>query len=408
MKKQILILTMITLAFIFAGTTNVFAQYQTVPSGGPATIIPNALSGCTADELHPVQGQVYTYTVNASNQTDVRWFVVNNNDVIANGDSLIGSTGVLPNGYPDIDPSTGLGDYIYGDGVTPITGYNVDPVADATGQFHSIDIAWKYFDGITDQVILVAYAEDSVGCTDNIVAYRIIPEPAFTLDIAVLNDAGDSIAGPLDPITGECVSPIESATYLGSNTTPDAQLTVDYGENWVFFVVNGANYISSWLPRFQITYDGGSNPLEASWAYASDATDPLATWNTIDVAGAWGTVPVIAGGVGNAADAGVVPAAGGEEIVVRVRIDYGTGNEHDNAASLLHFAVDGIAYDGNGTSVADWYDDTTFGDLHYADCLVDDFDNDVVDYEITPRPEVENGITTPGVDTEDKTGDETN
>ncbi len=408
MKKQFLFLILFVAAIV-AGTTSAFAQkaYTNVISGGPTQLIPNTLNGCTADELHPVQGQVYTYTVNASAQTDVRWFVVNNNDVIANGDSLIGYGGVLPSTDGTIDPSNGLGEYIYGDGSTVIPEYNINPVPDATGQHHSIDIAWKYFDGLTDQVLLVAYAEDSVGCTDNIVVYRIIPQPAFTLDVAALNDAGDSIAGPLDPVVGECVSPIEAATYSGSNTTPDAQLTVDYGENWVFFVVNGANYIDSWLPRFQITYDGAYDALEAEWAYASDATNSSATWNTIDVSGAWGTVPVIAGGAANNAGDGVVPAAGGEQIVVRVRIDYGTGAEHDDATELLHFAVDGIAYDGSGTGVSDWYDDTAFADLHYTDCTADDFDNDKVDYEITPRPEVENAIAAP-VDTEDKTGDEIN
>nr|WP_321484629.1 hypothetical protein [uncultured Draconibacterium sp.] len=418
MKKQILILTFFVAA-ILAGTTSAFAQltakpYQTVPSAVPSTLIPTPFGSglCTADELHPVQGQVYTYTVNATPQTDVRWFVVNNNDlapVTAANDSLLSATGgILPSTDANIDPSDGTGEYIYGDGSTPITGYNINPTADATGQFHTIDIAWKYFDGITDQVLLVAYAEDSIGCTNNLIVYRIIPEPAFTIDIAVLNDAGDSIAGPLDPITGECVSPIESAVYSGSGTTPDGTLTVDYGENWIYYVVNGANYFDSWLPAFQISYDGGHSAIEASWAYASVANDPAATWNTIDVSGAFGTVPVMAGGSGNPGD-GNLPAAGGEQIVVRVRIDYGTDYEHDNATELLHFAVDGVAYDGVGSSVTDWYDDAAnFGDLHYATCDVDGFTNDKVDYEITPRPEIENAITTAGVDTETKTGDEAN
>ena len=412
MKKQFLFLILFVAAIV-AGTTNLFGQiaavpYQTVPSAVPSNLTPKALAGCTADELHPVQGQVYTYTVNASAQTDVRWFVVNNNTVVANGDSIIGFSGVLPSTYGDIEPSDGTGDYIYGDGSTVIPEYNINPVADATGQHHSIDIAWKYFDGITDQVILVAYAEDSTGCTDNLVVYRIIPQPAFTIDIAVLNDAGDSIAGPLDPLTGECVSPIESATYSGSNTTPDAQLTVDYGENWVYFVVTGANYIDSWMPEFQISYDGGSNAVEASWAYASDANNASATWNTLTDGGTTWTsaVPVIAGGASGAVGDGNVPAATGESIVVRVRIDYGTGYEHDNATELLHFAVNGIAYDGDNAT-GTFFDDIAFEDLHYADCTVDGFTNDKVDYEITPRPEVENAIAAP-VDTEDKTGDEIN
>ncbi|MCF6356169.1 MAG: hypothetical protein L3J54_00060 [Draconibacterium sp.] len=422
MKKQILFLTMFTLALIFAGTSKVFGQkvYDKVPTALPTNIDPHVLAGCTADELHPVQGQVYTYTVNATAQTDVRWFVVNNNDVIANGDSIVGFyQGILPSNYADIDPSNGTGNYIYGDGTTPITGYNVDPVANATGQYHSIDISWKYFDGITDQVILVAYAEDSVGCTNNLEVYRIIPTPAFTLDIAVLSQAGDSINDPQSATTsGECVSLIESAIYAGGTTTPLNQLTVDYGENWVYYIVNGANYIDSWQPKCQISYAGGTAPtVEASWAYLADARSATAAdWNTLSgaVGGTWtSAVPVIAGGSAASAGtvgAGVVPAAGGEAIVVRVRLDWGTTIEHDDALSTLTFAVDGIAYDGsvvdtgNGTT---YFDDPVFGDLHYANCTVDGFTNDVVDYEITPRPEVENAIAAP-VDTEDKTGDETN
>ena len=47
----------------------------------------------------------------------------------------------------------------------------------------------------------------------------------------------------------------------------------------------------------------------------------------------------------NAAGGNAVSAATGECIVIRVRIDYGTVEEHDNAASLLSVAVDGTMYD---------------------------------------------------------------
>ncbi len=437
MKKQFLFLILFVAAIV-AGTSKSYGQqpYQDVfTANNTDCLIPTPLGNCTADHLHPVQGQTYTYTVNASSQTDVRWFVVNNTELLDTDlptagygiDSIIGYGGVLISSSPYIDPSTGAGDFIYGDGSgNPLTGYNVDPVADATGQFHSIDISWKYFDGITNQVLLVAYAEDSVGCTNNLEVYRIIPEPAFTIDIAVLNDAGDSIAGPLDPVTGECVSEIESAVYSGSNTTPDGTLTVDYGENWVFYKVNGANYFDSWMPEFLIDYNGGTAPtVEASWAYLSDAddTDP-AVWHaltgSLSPTAAWTTtVPVVPGAThategttGFSAGEGKLPADGGECIVVRVRLDWGTLIEHDDATGILTFAANGTAYDDDGSdmydnSVGGVADSGNFEDLHYADCNPDGFANDVVDYNITPRPEVENAIAAP-VDTETKTGDETN
>jgi hypothetical protein len=423
MKKQILFLAIFTLALIFAGTNTVLGQtkaYDSIPDAVPINIDPRVLAGCTTDELHPVQGQVYTYVVTASPQTDVRWFVINNKDVIANGDSIVGFNGVLPDTYADIDPSDGTGDYIYGSG-TAITGYNVNPVADATGQYNSIDIAWKYFDGITNQVLLVAYAEDSVGCTDNIVVYRIIPEPAFTIDIAVLSQAGDSINDPQSATTsGECVSPIESAIYAGSNTTPDAQLTVNYGENWVYFLVNGANYIDSWMPQFQISYAGGTAPaMTASWAYLADAISTVATnWNYLTSGTTWtSSDPVIAnataataGTTGYEVGDGRVPAAGGEAIVVRVRLDWGTLIEHATTDGTLTFAVNGIAYDGDdsaATGGGSFFNDLAFEDLYYVDCTTDGFSHDVVDYDITPRPEITDAVPA-AVDTEDKTGDGTN
>ncbi len=443
MKKQILILTFFVAA-ILAGTTSAFAQknyvnYITDPQSDGldvqcVTALP--LEGCDVDELHPVQGQTYTYTVTASAQTDVRWFVVNYDTVsVVNGDSLIGFNGILPSTYADIEPSDGSGTYLYGDGSgNPIAEYNIDPVADNTGQHHSINLAWKYFDGVNQTVLLVAYAEDSTGCTDNIEVYRIIPEPAFTIDIAALDDDGDSIAAPFTALAGECVSPIESAIYdptLGSfaaGETPGDSLIVDYGENWIYFVVNGANYFDSWWPQFQISYAGGYNAIEASWAYEADATSgTVANWHTLtETSGVWEGASktddaVVAGGSTNSVGDGVLPAAGGECIVVRVRIDYGTQYEHDNATSLLRFAANGIAYDGDGSDMFDNSASGVAGDGNFEDlnntpvanrtgtaCDPDGFDNDYMDYEITPRPEVENATNTTVVDTEAKTGDEAN
>ncbi|WP_163709895.1 hypothetical protein [Mangrovibacterium lignilyticum] len=422
MKKQILFLVMLVAAVLAGvgsyGQVGPAEPYQTVPTAAPVCLIPTPFSSdtlCTADELHPVQGEVYTYTILADATDDIRWFVVNNNDVVSDGDSLVSKiSGILPTTNTNIDPADGNGDYILNLGTT----YNNYNSGTGSGIGNTtIEIAWKFFDGITDQVILVAYVEGADGCTNNIAAYRIIPQPAFTIDIASVLENGANPAGPLDAANSECISPVESAVYSGSGITPDGTLTVDYGENWVFFVVNGANYFDSWMPEFEISYADGATPptAEASWAYLGDATssDP-AVWNTLTgtlgVGNTWTSAnPVIAGASSaspGTIGAGGVPAPGGECIVVRVRLDWGTDIEHDLADGTLTFAANGVAYDGSDNSGAGtFYDDRdNFEDLHYATCEPDLFVNDVVDYIITPRPRADEVTPTP----ETKTGEGVN
>lgn len=404
----------LSLAFIFAGLKS-YGQvtYQTVPSAAPICITPTPFTdgACTATELKPVQGEVYTYTVVTTGATDdVRWFVVNNADL---SDGLIEDGAILPSTDANIDPANGSGDYILRLGDTHNT-YNVNPNSgDATGTDNSIEIAWKYFDGHQpNEVLLVAYVVDDDACTDNIAVFRIIPQPAFTIDIVSVLANGSNPAGPGDTPNEDCVSPIESATYASiDDETPNGTLTVDYGENWIFFVVNGANYIDSWMPEFLIDYDGGTAPTaQASWAYLGDATNPdPANWNALTGSlnnGTWTSAnPVIAGASAASSGtigAGVVPDAEGECIVVRVRLDWGTDIEHDLNNSTLTFAANGIAYDGVGP---DFFDNRSgFEDLHHLDCEPDGFDNDIVDFIITPRPRANEG--TP--EQEDKTGEGVN
>ncbi|WP_346856257.1 hypothetical protein [uncultured Draconibacterium sp.] len=422
MKKQILFLTFFVAA-ILAGM-NSYGQYQTVLTTQPADAIitPTTLSGCsTVDALHPIQGEVYTYTVaNTPANATIRWFVVDNEDLKSpttggQTDSIINTqNAILPITSSYIDATDAAGAYEITTANPSSYIYSVGTPADynsLTSTSVSIDIAWKYFNGNQpNEILLIAYVQSDPTCTDNIAVYRIIPMPAFTIDIAVLDEDGDSINAPgTGTVSEECVSPIEFATYnSGSDVTPGGTLTVDYGENWVYYVVNGANYIDSWMPNFQISYDDGAT-LTAEWAYATDAANAAtANWNTISnfSDATPETIPVIAGGSAaspGTVGAGIVPAAGGESIVVRVRLDYGTGYEHDDTNGILSFAVDGIAYDGVGTTTAEYYSDgTNFGDLHYGTCAIDGFTNDVVQYYITPRPEVEAG--TPAMET--KTGDE--
>jgi hypothetical protein len=77
-------------------------------------------------------------------------------------------------------------------------------------------------------------------------------------------------------------------------------------------------------------------------------------------------------------------------------LDWGTDVEHDQADGTLTFAANGIAYDGDNTAGTFFDDRTNFEDLDNTPgsstpCTTDGFTNDVVDYLITPRPQVEEG-----------------
>ncbi|WP_163325604.1 hypothetical protein [Draconibacterium mangrovi] len=448
MKKQILILTVFVAAILVGmnsyGQTN--AHYDGTAGNGylqyldkvPDCIAPTPLSNCDlVDELHPNPGVEYTYIVNTTNATDdVRWFVVNNFDLIDDSQQLVDNNNqILPRTDDDIDPGDGNGSYILSV-IDRATTYNLDADGATTAGItsdgtiaHSITMSWKYFSGLTtanEAILLVAYVESEDRCNDNIVVYRIIPQPAFTLDVAVLSQSGDSVADrtSTEPYF-ECVSPIESAIYnpgtgtIGPDITPGDSLIVDYGENWVYFMVTAANYVDSWLPNFFIEYNSGGNDYEAlvaEWAYAADAAAGTG-WNTISnwadstQATGYESTAVIAAASAAAAGtigAGAIPTGGHDCIVVRVRLDWGTQYEHDDAVRSIHFEVDGLAYDGAGTTAADGYENPVLGDLHDGDCTIDRFGgltHDGILYNITPRPEVENAVGG-AVDTELKTGDE--
>lgn len=407
MKKQILILTFFVAA-ILAGT-NAFGQndatftpeiadglpadYVSYLSGSPdcAPVIPlNCLDSFT--ELEPQAGIEYTYTVTTSDadgDDQIHWFVVGNvTNVIAVANDITGMSG-------QVDPGDGNGLFI--SSVNPTTGvYNV-PSQTA----NTIDITWQYFDGNTDVVLLVAYVVDVDDCTDNIEVYRIKPKHSFTLDLAAITDAGTLISDTAN--YEECVSPIESAIYsnVAADDPGEGTLTVDYGENWAFFTVTAANWRDSWQPTFNWTYTGGvGDAITVEWAYPADAVADV-NWNSVTNGTASSTAVVPQGGV-SAVD------TAGQCIIVRVRVDHGTANENAEALTqTLNIAVDGVMEDPTATT-GNEYANASLGDLHYADCAVDGFDNDWANYDFTPRPQIESATGTPTLPFELNTGDPNN
>ena len=460
MKKQILFLTFF-IAAILAGTTSAFAQYIDYPE--IPSFIPASVLNCAEDatELNPLPGELYTYTVQTTSVTDdVRWFVINNHDLelaTPNPDSIIGITGQIMSltaasypgtpmapGGPYVEPADGLGPYILALGTSGFVNYNYSTLptgdetdngvsATGTNEDHSIEIKWKSFDGnLENEVLLVALVSDASGCTNNIEVYRIVPVFNFTLDIAALNNDGDSISDPTSTgtdIINSCVSKIESAVYNAvDNVSGNGTLTVDYGENWAFFAINANNFVDSWMPRFQITNDlaaaAGTVTMTAQWAYASDnfAATSTQTWYDID-AGGLTTKPVVAGGLDNASayaefnavGGGASSTAGGENIIVRVRLDWGTDAENAISPVTVNVAVDGVMFDPNETAasaLADQFDFTNnialkdLGEPASGPCIDDNFDYDKVDHIITPRPQILDATGTAAEPFELNTGDQ--
>ncbi|WP_319500087.1 hypothetical protein [uncultured Draconibacterium sp.] len=346
MKKQILFLT-VFVAALLAGM-NSYGQYVNSMTGAP-TCTPAVPLSCLsdADELHPLPGEVYTYTITTDPATvgDVHWFVTDESDIITS--ATLGTPVLQPN-RDVVD-----GDYI----LTASAHY------DTPGASKTIDISWKTFD-TSNEVLLVAYVEGAAGCSDNVEVYRIEPSFSFTLDVAGLLDAGGLGAE-------ECISPVESAVYDGTN------LTMDYGENWVFFSVNAANFVDSWEPTFSAVAANGSTIGTIEWAYPTDA-QANTNWN-------------VSGTPVDAVVAGGAVGAGGECIVVRVQVDHGSV-EHNNttAAEVVTLSIDGVMYD----PATDGYGNAALADLDEpasSGACVNDV-TDVATYTLTPRPALVDAI----------------
>jgi len=364
MKKQILFLALFSLALIFASSKS-YGQYINYVEAASAAAV-----GCTpalpltcasaADALHPLPGQVYPYSVTVTPGTfsSIHWFVTDELNVIASQAALT----------TDIDAVNGS--YVLT--ATPAA-YNQPAQTAAT-----LDISWKSFNGTTTPVLLVAYVTGASGCSDNIEVFRIEPTFAFTLDIA-----GVLFDGTVDTTPEECLSPVESATYNGTTS-----LVMDYGENWVFFTVNAANFVNSWLPTFTASVTGGSTIGTVEWAYASEAILNAAGVATGDWNAA--TVPIDA----SVASGGAV-GSGGECVVLRVRVDHG-GTELDAsaAAAVVTVGVNGVMYNAATSD----YSNLALTDLDepaVAGACVNNI-TDEETFTLTPRPSLTTTVAVGG------------
>lgn len=325
--------------------------------------IPTPLGDCAADsELNPIPGTVYTYTISVDPTVttgNIRWFVYN---ATANGGNIItGGSIATAVAAAEADGGTSLFLLDAEDGVYNQESGNTEA---------SIDISWQSFNGAATQILLIAYVEGEI-CADNIEVWRIEPTFAFTLDIAGVMPDGTI------PATGnanECISPVQEATYDGTN------LKMDYGENYIYFSVIAANFVHSWQPTFTIIDNGTKTTValtDISWAYPdqailNDGTTATGTWNPY-------TEPVMA------QDASGAAGDAGECIIVRVHLDHGSAENDAEDSPYFTLGVDGVMYNAPTTN----YSNTDLADLDPGDTApCTKTLTDQATYDLTARPEI--------------------
>jgi hypothetical protein len=335
---------------MFTGITNAFGQTQievpyldAVPTFCPT---PTALSCLTGTGNTPMPGVSYPYTISSNiTPSAVHWFVTDDPAVIA------GQTKTVT-----IDPGDGTGDYLLTSDV--VGDYNNPSGTDLT-----IELTWNSFDGNAHEVLLVVYTLDDTGCTDNVQAWRIIPQYNFTLDVAGILDDGTEGAS-------ECVSPVQTATYNGT------ELEMDYGQNYVFFAVNAANWSTSWVPSIGdgTTTTYGATIVGYEWAYPDEASGAGAVWNVSNTA-------VLASHYASAVS-GFIGAAG-ECIIVKVELDH-DNYELDGTDEIVSLAVDGDMWNPVTTA-----HDGTYPDLDDNDSACNGDSTDEAEYTIESRPTID-------------------
>lgn len=371
MKKQIFILLVALLGF----ATNVLAQSQKNGDGnlpdpgatGMFCVDPTPITAtcvADADPLHPSLGITYTYTVDVTPTVAapgyIHWFVTTNPNIITNG----GNVATI---------ETAAGGYILAAGTTYNSTSNIE---------ETVDISWESVPASGTNLFLVTYVKKNDGCTDNIKVYKVEPQHIFTLDIAYLNATDPTVVGT----DADCVAPVYQASYDGTLE----EMVYDYGVNYVYFVVNAANWGHSWKPSFEFVLTGSPTGQTASSVtaihWATPANSVTGTWNATTP---HATLPNIYESANN-----VTPSSGntvgtdGECIVVRVTFDHNSNETTEPIPFTL--AVNGIMYDGTG------YTNPNYADIHYQDgpapgndCpWFDDYTNDKLAYTLNLRPTI--------------------
>lgn len=370
MKKQILILVLA----LFAGMNLVHSQVLDLDpdalTQAPSYCVPaipvSASCVPAVGPNNPIPGQQYTYTVtlgNVGNAATIHWFATTDPD-------FLGASG-LTNNIETV-----------GNGIIMAAGTTYN---DPDNNTASVVITWDAFPATTD-VFLVTYVTNDAGCADNIKVYKIEPTHLFTLDIARITNDGTGAADQ-----DHCMSPVVSASYNADT------VEMDFGVNYLYYVVNAANWANSWMPSFELDAIGTlSTTFAVDWAYPNQSHGTGAIWHNTTVAGdIYTSVDAVFPATSGATSVG----EDGECIIVRVTVDH---NQNQGIANMnVTLAVNGVMEDINNTTNP--YANALLGDIHWEagtqpgqECpWYDGFTNDRMTYTLTARPEIQDNSTPP-------------
>lgn len=363
MKKQILILVLALFAslnLIKAQTPDPAALTQLPTYCVPATAVA-ATCVPAAGPNNPIPGQQYTYTVtlgNVGTAATIHWFATTDPNFI--------DAGVLTT---NIETA--------GNGIVMAAGATYNQTGNL---LNSVTITWDAFPASTD-VFLVTYVTNDAGCADNIKVYKIEPTHLFTLDIARITNDGTGAADQ-----NHCMSPVFSATYNAG------VVEMDFGVNYLYYVVNAANWANSWMPSFELDAVGtASTTFAVDWAYPHESYTGATNlvWHTTTRNT---TTGIYESGVAVEPVTGTSVGEDGECIIVRVTVDHNLNQGITDMNVTL--AVDGVMEDISATGNA--YTNPLLGDIHYQagtepgqGCpWYDGFLNDRATYTLTARPSI--------------------
>lgn len=248
MKKQILLIV------VFAAFANFTRSY----------------GQCVADQLHPIAGVEYTYSVGIlpATLTDVTydWF-------ITSSPNIIGAT-VVAEGTSTFAVSTGFSSY-----------HSVGP-----GGAASIKITWTSALiaaalGGTQYYIVIKYTGTTAAACNasNMKAYKVIPINLFQLDLENVDDGG---IAELDGYS-VCPSNITSAALTDDGT--NATIVYDYGVNNLYVKVTVRNFTGDWkmtVNRSELAgLVGAGEVFTLAWGTTiADATTTIIDDNAVTIA----------------------------------------------------------------------------------------------------------------------------
>lgn len=257
MKKQIFILALFVLA-VFTSLTRSYGQ--TATHGNTA---PTPITCSTTDPLNPIPGIPYNYSagLNPAGGSAV-WHV-----------SYNPSAFITNNSWAATDEAVGGSFISAASGMT-----NATATSPSTAS-----ITWKTEGSATVDathplfVSLVYTAPSATGCANNLQVFRVTPKNAFTVDITNMNNTG-STSSAIGASYAQCFSDIAGAVFT---TGTPGTVTMNYGDNTMYFEVIAANFTTSFTPTFKISGLQGNQTADVTWGYTvASATTVIATATT--------------------------------------------------------------------------------------------------------------------------------